>query len=91
MDHYLDRINNYCEPEQRKYALNILDILAVEPALSFNDLYNRFAIANQTEDQEIVRDILRLLLKDYYLIQDAKKYQFRYQIVQKYWELSRGL
>ena len=91
MDHYLDRINNYYEPEQRKYALNILDILAIEPALSFNDLYNRFAIENQTADQEIVRDILRLLLKDYYLIQDGKKYQFRYQIVQKYWELSRGL
>ncbi len=91
MDHYRDRIDNYYESEKRTYALNILDILAIETALSFQDLYNRLALDNETADKETTRDILRLLLKDYYLIGQGKTYGFRYQIVQKYWELSRGL
>ncbi|MEM8722986.1 MAG: AAA family ATPase [Cyanobacteria bacterium P01_G01_bin.39] len=91
MDHYRDRIDNYYELQQRKYALSILDILAVETALSFNDLWQRLALDNATSDKEIARDILRLLLKDYYLVQQDKTYSFRYELVGKYWSLSRGL
>jgi hypothetical protein len=91
MEHYRDRINNYYQPEQRQYALNILDILAVEPPLLFNDLWQRLALNNETSDKEVARDILRLLLKDYYLIQHNKTFRFRYELVKKYWELSRGL
>ena len=91
MDHYRDRIDNYYESEQRQYALNILDILAVEPPLNFNDLWQRLALEEKTQDKEMTRNVLRLLLKDYYLIQQNKTYGFRYELVKSYWEISRGL
>ena len=91
MDHYRDRIDNYYESEQRQYALNILDILAVEPPLNFNDLWQRLALEEKTQDKEMTRNVLRLLLKDYYLIQQNETYGFRYELVKSYWKLSRGL
>ncbi len=91
MEHYRDRIDNYYESEQQQYALEILDILAVEPPLSFNDLWQRLALNSQTQNKEMTRDILRLLLKDYYLVQQNKTFGFRYGLVKSYWELSRGL
>jgi hypothetical protein len=89
MEHYRDRIHNYYEQEQHKYALNILDILATESYLSFDELWNRLALDSASQNQETARDVLRLLLKDYYLIQQGKTYGFRYQIVKSYWELLR--
>ncbi len=65
--------------------------MAVEPPLSFNDLWQRLALDEETKDKEITQDILKLLLKDYYLIQENKTYTFRYKLVKSYWELSRGL
>ncbi|MDJ0532213.1 MAG: AAA family ATPase [Xenococcaceae cyanobacterium MO_207.B15] len=91
MEHYRDRIDNYYESQQKQYALNILDILAVEPPLSFNDLWKRLALNSQTQNQEMTRDILRLLLKDYYLVQQNQTFGFRYGLVKNYWALSRGL
>ena len=43
----------------------------------------------------MARSVLRLLLKDYYLVQSenlsGSLYTFRYGLVQKYWQISRGL
>ncbi|MEM9273912.1 MAG: ATP-binding protein [Cyanobacteria bacterium P01_F01_bin.143] len=91
MDHYRDRINNYYGEKQQVYALEILDILAIEPSLTFHELWNRLSLNSQIRDKEMARTILRLLVKDYYLIQEVKAYSFRYQLVGKYWELSRDL
>lgn len=91
MEHYRERINNYYTEEKQKYALKILDNLAVESSLSFDNLWNRLALAENTSDKEMARDILKLLLKDYYLIQQDKTFSFRYDIVKKYWEISRML
>ena len=88
---YRDRINNYYEAEYKKYALAILDVLATESALSFSDIWNRLALEQPNKDRETALDVLKLLLKDYYLIQEDKTYSFRYQIVKNYWELLRGL
>lgn len=91
MEHYRDRIDNYYDSEQQTYALNILDILATDRSLTFNELWNRLSLNPNIQDQEMARTILRLLLKDYYLIQEGRTYSFRYQLVKKYWEFSRGL
>lgn len=95
MDHYRERIDNYYSEEQKPYALEILDILSINPATSFTRLWQYLKSEPFTKDKEMVRTVLRLLMKDYYLIQEdnlsGNMYTFRYQLVQKYWQISRGL
>lgn len=91
MEHYRDRIDNYHNPQQQEYALEILDILAIETNLNFSDLLNRVKTELETAKKEEVRKAIKLLLKDYYLIQDNATYTFRYEIVRQYWQADRGL
>jgi transcriptional regulator with XRE-family HTH domain len=95
MDHYRERIDNYYSEEQKPYALEILDILSINPATSFTRLWQYLKSEPETKDKEMARTVLRLLLKDYYLVQEdnlsGSMYTFRYQLVQKYWQISRGL
>ena len=90
MEHYRDRINNYYAEDQKPYALKILDLFAEEDSLTFKELWNRLSLNPKFDDEETARNILRLLLKDYYLQQKAKSYSFRYPIIKKYWELLRA-
>ncbi len=95
MDHYRERIDNYYSEEQKPYALEILDILSINPPTSFTRLWQYLKSEPETKDKEMARTVLRLLLKDYYLVQEdnlsGSMYAFRYQLVQKYWQISRGL
>lgn len=95
MDHYRERIDNYYSEEQKPYALEILDILSINPPTSFSRLWQYLKSEPETKDKEMARTVLRLLLKDYYLVQEdnlsGSMYAFRYQLVQKYWQISRGL
>jgi AAA+ ATPase superfamily predicted ATPase len=94
MDHYRERIDNYYNDTQKPYALEILDILSINPATSFTRLWQYLKSEPETKDKEMARAVLRLLLKDYYLVQEdnlsGSMYTFRYQLVQKYWQISRG-
>ncbi len=95
MDHYRERIDNYYGEVQKPYALEILDILSINPPTSFTRLWQYLKTEPDTKDKEMARTVLRLLLKDYYLVQEdnlsGSMYTFRYQLVQKYWQISRGL
>jgi transcriptional regulator with XRE-family HTH domain len=95
LDHYRERIDNYYGEVQKPYALNILDILSINPPTSFSRLWQYLKTEPDTKDKETARTVLRLLMKDYYLIQEdnlsGSLYSFRYQLVQNYWRLSRGL
>jgi transcriptional regulator with XRE-family HTH domain len=95
LDHYRERIDNYYNEAQKPYALNILDILSINPPTSFSRLWQYLKSEPDTKDKETARTVLRLLMKDYYLIQEdnlsGSLYSFRYQLVQNYWRLSRGL
>lgn len=91
MDHYRERIDSYYNSQQQEYALAILDILAVKPGIKFNDLWNELTNERENSDKETARSVLKLLLKDYYLIQENKAYIFRYEIVRKYWQTERDL
>ncbi|MEM8672360.1 MAG: AAA family ATPase [Cyanobacteria bacterium P01_G01_bin.67] len=95
MDHYRERIDNYYSEEQKPYALEILDILSINPPTSFTRLWQYLKTEPDTKDKEMARTVLRLLMKDYYLIQEdnlsGTMYTFRYQLVQRYWQISRGL
>jgi transcriptional regulator with XRE-family HTH domain len=95
MDHYRERIDNYYDEIQKPYALEILDILSINPPTPFQRIWQYLKSEPDTKDKETARTILRLLMKDYYLIQEdnlsGSVYSFRYQLVQKYWRISRGL
>ncbi len=92
MDHYRDRIDNYYKNEHCLYALNILDIFAVEDkSLLFDDLFNKLKNEAQTQDKEIARNVLRTLERDYYIVRQADRtYRFRYPLIKRYWNLLRG-
>ncbi len=95
MDHYRERIDNYYSDVQKPYALEILDILSINPPTSFQRIWQYLKSEPDTKDKETARTVLRLLMKDYYLVQEENlsgiMYSFRYQLVQKYWQISRGL
>ncbi len=93
MSHYRERIDVYYESEKRPFVLNLLDILAVaSQPLQFNDLFNRLKSHVVTEDSEMVRDVLTLLQRDHYVIQQRDgTYRFRFPLIGRYWRLHRGL
>ena len=95
MDHYRERIDNYYTDQQKPYALEILDILSINPPTSFSRLWQYLKSEPETKDKEMARTVLRLLMKDYYLVQEdnlsGSMYAFRYQLVRRYWQISRGL
>ncbi|MCC0177795.1 ATP-binding protein [Waterburya agarophytonicola K14] len=95
MEHYRERIDNYYNDIQKPYALEILDILSINPPTPFQRIWQYLKSEPHTQDKETARSVLRLLMKDYYLIQEdnlsGSTYTFRYQLVQKYWRISRGL
>ncbi len=95
MDHYRERIDNYYSDVQKPYALEILDILSINPPTPFQRLWQYLKTEPHTTDKEMARTVLRLLMKDYYLIQEdnlsGNVYSFRYELVKKYWCISRGL
>lgn len=92
MDYYRERIDNYYKDEQRLYALNLLDILAVtDQSLLFDDLFIRLRAEPETQSKEIARTVLRLLQRDYYIIQQSDRtFRFRYPLIQLYWKFLRG-
>jgi len=93
MAHYRDRLNNYYPDEsERAYALGLLDVLAFAQPLGLNDLCSRLAIALERNcDRELVLSVLQLLQRDYYLIQRGGSVSFRYDLIRRYWQLSRGI
>lgn len=93
MGHYRDRIDTYYDDQKRPYALNLLDILAVKKqSLSLNDMIERLNSGLLIPDREMVLTVLRLLQRDYYIIQETNsKFRFRYSLIQRYWQVSRGL
>ena len=95
LDHYRERIDNYYSDMQKPYALEILDILSINPPTGFQQIWQYLKSEPKTTDKETARTVLRLLMKDYYLVQEdnlsGSIYTFRYQLVKRYWQLARGL
>src|SRR5712692_9971556 len=91
--HYRDRIATYYLPDEQPFVLSLLDILATASTpLSFEALFDRLKAPIVTEDSETVRDVLRLLHDDHYLIRSSDgMWQFRFALIQRWWRLERGL
>lgn len=90
MEHYRDRIDRHYKDPQHKYALNLLDILAVaDQPLLFDELFDRLKQESETQDKEMARNVLRLLQQDYYIQKGDLGFQFRYPLIKKYWKSLR--
>jgi hypothetical protein len=90
--YYRERINTYYAPEERPLALGLLDALAfADKPLPFDELFNLLKARLATEDEELARDILNLLTRDHYVLQDADgAYRFRFSLIRRMWRLHRG-
>jgi len=91
--HFRTRIDTYYLPEERPYALALLDILAsdAEP-LNFDKLFNLLKTKIVTEDSELARKVLTLIQLDHYVTRDTNgAYMFRFPIIRRWWRLERGI
>ena len=94
MHHYRERIDTYyTAPEDRQFALTLLDLVASSPTpLAFAALFNQLKAKTETDDAERARDVLTLLQRDHYLVLDRSgTYRFRFPLIQRSWRLQRGL
>ena len=91
--HFRTRIDTYYTPEERPFALNLLDILAgADNAIGFDNLFNYLKAKLVTEDHEMARQVLTLLRLDHYVTQTtAGEYKFRFSVIRRWWRLERGL
>jgi hypothetical protein len=94
LSHFRTRIDRYYRHAPLA-VLAILDHVAANQPVPFADLPEK--VRARAKDfagdiDELVRDLLRLLLIDHYLIRDgAKKYSFRYPLLRKWWRLNRDV
>jgi AAA+ ATPase superfamily predicted ATPase len=89
MNHYQERIKTYYRDGLNEIALAILDTLAVEAiGLNLEQIRDRnLAI----QDLEMFRTVLKLLRQDGYLVMNLDRtYNFRYGLIQRYWQYQRG-
>lgn len=91
--YYRDRINIYYTPEERPFALNMLDVLSVaEQPITFNELFDRLKSRVVTEDRELALHVLALLQRDHYVAQrEDGALGFRFPLIRRCWRIHRGL
>ncbi|MCF7959601.1 MAG: hypothetical protein K9M08_02565 [Pirellula sp.] len=93
--HFRTRIDHYYG-ENKAAVLAILDRVASNEELSiFPDLLKRAKVKFKIPPDDIderVRDMLRLLMMDHYLLRnDEGKYSFRYPLLKQWWRIERDL
>jgi hypothetical protein len=92
MAHYRDRIDSYYDAADQPLALGLLDTLAMAKALGFAELFEQMQLQTGPQDREATRQVLRLLQRDHYVIQNHNStFSFRFPLIRQYWQLSRGL
>ena len=92
LDYYRQRVKAVF-PQQEKLVLSILDTVAgsTEKALSFQDV--RMQVSARMEcDDEVLREHLKLLCMDHYLVRDeANAYRFYLPLIRRWWKIARSL
>ena len=88
LKNYIERLERHYEPEEKKLARTLLNILSTEDhPLSMQQLINLLRYQEPMVDVEKVRDVVDLLRQDHYLIRTvSRSYQFRWRLVKKWWE-----
>ncbi|HXP63344.1 MAG TPA: hypothetical protein VN829_22775 [Dongiaceae bacterium] len=90
--HYSNRLRLYYK-EDEKLVLVILDaVAAAETPLSFQAIWKQIGSQILFEDQEHLRNLLRLLEQDHYLQRDtSRRYTFRFPLIRRWWRFDRSL
>lgn len=93
LSHYIGRVNQYYTTEEQPFAFALLDVLAsARNPLSFAELFNLTKTHLVTEDEEGARNVLSLLRRDHYVVQQPDgRFRFHFPLIQRSWRLQRGL
>jgi hypothetical protein len=88
MNHYQERIKTYYRDGSDEIALAILDTLAVATiGLNLKQIRDRNLAIQYLE---MFRTVLKLLRQDGYLVMNVDRtYNFRYGLIQRYWQYQR--
>lgn len=91
--HFRTRLDTYYLPEERPFALALLDALAVaDEPLKFDKLFNLIKTVIVTEDSESARKVLTRIQLDHYITRDTNgAYLFRFPVIRRWWRLERGI
>ena len=92
LDYYHRRVKA-AFPQTRELVLAILDTVATSatPALSFQEVRQLVSARMETDD-EVLREHLKLLCMDHYLVRDeANTYRFYLPLIRRWWTISRSL
>jgi hypothetical protein len=91
LDYYRRRVKAVF-PQHEKLVLAILDIIAgSDSALSFQDVRMQVS-ARMEADEEVLREHLKLLCMDHYLVRDdANAYRFYLPLIRRWWKINRSL
>lgn len=103
MEHFRRRIDIYYptksaggekpEPSNAVVAREVLDILALATeARSIDQIWNELKARLALDDRDRLIGLLRSLALDHYLKSDTeKRYEFRFPLLKKWWNLAQGL
>lgn len=91
-DYYRRRVKAVF-PETEKLVLAILDTIATRPAPapSFQEI-RQLVSARMEVDEDVLREHLKLLSMDHYLVRDeANAYRFYLPVIRRWWTINRSL
>ena len=93
LEHYRKRLRVYYGSNE-KLALTILDHIARDGgrACSFEEIDH--AVRGQAEagvDEEVIREVIKLLQRDFYLEKTDVGYRFYLPLLRRWWQLDRDL
>lgn len=92
LDYYRRRIRAVF-PGSEKLVLAILDAMAssASSALTFQEIRMQVSTRLETDD-EVLREHLKLLCMDHYLVRDeANAYRFYLPLIRRWWKINRSL
>jgi len=91
LDYYRRRVKAVF-PQHEKLVLAILDTIAgSDSALSFQEIRQQVS-ARMEVDEEVLREHLKLLCMDHYLVRDdANAYRFYLPLIRRWWKINRSL
>jgi len=90
--YYEERLKTYYSAADAQIALRALDALcAASHPLPFSELANLVRHKIDTVDDDHLREVLKVLMKDHYLQRSqAGQFSFRYTLIQCWWLYARG-
>lgn len=90
LGHWLDRLAHHFDPGTEKLAWRLLDQLATAPAgLTAAELIQRLRMEDGATDTDRVRELLRALRRDQYLVRRDDKYRFLFAFLRQWWARER--